>query len=142
MADNRLAGRRIAVVVESQYIPGEIRLYQELFGRYGATVDLVSRMWGQKSQKFYSTVEPGVTNELEWLEVTTDFEQNDPGYYDAVIVSANYTSVRLRWSEREDVNAANAAVVVASVPAVDFFRRAMENPRVIKGAPCHALWLL
>lgn len=142
MTDNRLAGKRIAVVVESQYIPGEIKLYQERFTQYGATVDLVSRLWGQNSQRFYSTVEPGVTDELEWLEVTTDFAQNDPDYYDAVIVSANYTSVRLRWSECQDVNAMNAPVVAASVPAVDFFRRAMENPRIIKGAPCHALWLL
>jgi putative intracellular protease/amidase len=64
------------------------------------------------------------------------------GEYAAVVVAANYTTVRLRWSEREDVNAGNAAEVARNVPAARFFRRAMENPNIIKGAPCHALWLL
>jgi protease I len=137
-----LAGKKIAVVVESQYVPGEIRIYQERFAEYGATVVLMSRLWGQPSQRFYSTVEPGVVDEIEWLEVTTDFENVDLGEYAAVIVAANYTSVRLRWSEREDLTAENAAEVARNVPAADFLRRAMENQRIIKGLACHALWLL
>ena len=142
MTDKRLAGKKIAVVVESQYIPREIKTYQERFAQYGASVDLVSRLWGQPSQRFYSTVEPGVSDALEWLEVTKDCDHVNPDDYAAVIVAANYTSVRLRWSEREDVDAVNAAEVAQGVPAVRFFRRAMENPKIIKGAPCHALWLL
>jgi putative intracellular protease/amidase len=142
MTDNRLAGKKIAVVVESQYIPGEIKMYQERFAQYGASVDLVSRLWGQSSQRFYSTVEPGVSDALEWLEVKKDFDQLDLDDYAAVVVTANYTSVRLRWSEREDVNALNAAEVARDVPAARFLRRAMQNPKIIKGAPCHALWLL
>ncbi len=142
MADQSLAGKKIAVVLESQYIPGEIKIYQERFAGYGATVDLVSRLWGQPSARFYSTVEPGVVEQLEWLEVTKDFDDVDLGEYAAVVVAANYTTVRLRWSEREDVNAGNAAEVARSVPAVRFFRGAMQNPNIIKGAACHALWLL
>jgi protease I len=143
MTDNRLAGKKIAVVIESQYIPGEIKIYQERFAQYGASVELVSRLWGQPSQRFYSTVEPGVTRpEVEWLDVTKDFEQVHLEDYAAVIVAANYVSVRLRWSEREDVNTGNAAEVARDVPAVRFFRHAMENSKIIKGAACHALWLL
>src|SRR5512134_1168637 len=108
-----LAGKKVAVVVESQYIPGEIKIYQERFAGYGATVDLVSRLWGQSSARFYSTVEPNVVGQVdwkvEWLEVTKDFDHVNLGEYAAVVVAANYTSVRLRWSEREDVNAGNAA---------------------------------
>lgn len=137
-----LTGKKVAVVVESQYIPGEIRLYQEGFAAQGATVVLVSRLWGQASQRFYSTVEPDVVNEIEWLEVGADFDQVDPDDYAAVIVAANYTSVRLRWSEREDVTADNAADVVRDVPAARFLQKAMQNPRIIKGLACHALWLL
>ena len=140
-----LAGKKIAVLVESQYIPGEIKVYQERFAAHGATVELVSRLWGQPSQRFYSTVEPdgeGNVPPLEWLDVSIDIEKVDPNEYDAVIMAANYTSVRLRWSEREDVNSGNAAEVARNVPAARFFRRAMENSRIIKGAPCHALWLL
>jgi putative intracellular protease/amidase len=144
MADTPLAGKKVAVVVESQYIPGEIKIYRERFAGYGATVDLVSRLWGQPSARFYSTVE--VENDtpwpLEFLEVSLDVDKVNLDDYAAVIVAANYTSVRLRWSEREDVTAANAADVARSVPAVRFFRRAMQNPKIIKGAACHALWLL
>jgi putative intracellular protease/amidase len=144
MAVTPLAGKKVAVVVESQYIPGEIKIYRERFAGYGATVDLVSRLWGQPSARFYSTVE--VENDtpwpLEFLEVSLDVDKVNLDDYAAVIVAANYTSVRLRWSEREDVTAANAADVARSVPAVRFFRRAMQNPKIIKGAACHALWLL
>ncbi|RAI36936.1 type 1 glutamine amidotransferase domain-containing protein [Rhodoplanes serenus] len=142
MTNTPLAGKKIAVLVESQYIPGEIRLYRERFAAYGATVDLVSRLWGQPSLRFYSTVEPGVVDEIEWIEVDKDVATVAPEDYAAVVVSANYTSVRLRWSEREDVTAANAAEVARSVPAAHFFRRAMADPRIVKAAACHGLWLL
>ena len=58
-----------------------------------------------------------------------------------MIAAANYTTVRLRYSERE-ITTGNAAEVARNAPAARFFRRAMENPKIIKGAPCHALWLL
>jgi protease I len=137
-----LAGRRIAVLLESQFVPQEIRIYQERFAGYGATVDLVSRLWGQPTGRFYSTVEPGVVEALEWLEVSLDVDEVDLADYAGVIAPANYTTVRLRWSEREDVDGDNAAGVVAEVPAVRFFRRAMEDPHIVKGAACHGLWLL
>ncbi len=140
-----LAGKKIAVVVESQYIPDEIRVYRERFAEYGAEVELVSRLLGNKSLRFYSTVEPddkGKVPPLEWLEVATDFDDIELEDYAAVIVAADYASVRLRWSEREDINTGNAAEVARSVPAADFLRRAMADPRLIKGLVCHALWLL
>lgn len=142
MSNTPLAGRKIAVIVESQFIPGEIRIYRERFASFGATVELVSRLWGQPSQRFYSTVEPGAVDQLEWIDVDKDVDQVSPDEYAAVIVAANYVSVRLRWSEREDVTAGNAAEVARNVPAARFFRRAMANPNIIKGAACHGLWLL
>ena len=36
MADKSLAGKKIAVLVEAQYIPAEIKIYQERFASYGA----------------------------------------------------------------------------------------------------------
>jgi putative intracellular protease/amidase len=142
MSDNSLSGKKVAVVVESQYIPHEVRIYQERFASYGATVNLVSRLWGQAKASFYSTDEPGVQDQIETIEVDLDFDQVNLDDYAAVIVAANYTSVRLRWSEREDVTHSNAAEVARNVPAARFVRRAMENPNIIKGMPCHALWLL
>jgi protease I len=141
MADQALAGKKIAVVVESQYIPAEIKCYQERFASYGAQVHLLSRLWGQPSARFYSTVEPGVVDQLEWLEVTRDFDEVDLGEYGAVVVAANYTSVRLRWNEAA-ITASDPALAVQDAPAVRFLRRAMRNPAIVKALPCHALWLL
>lgn len=144
MADKSLSGKKIAIIVESQYIPQEIKCYQERFASYGATVEFVSRLWGNRSIRFYSTVEPASPEKvppLEWLEVSKDFEQANPADYAAVIIAANYTSVRLRWNEAA-VTSANPAVEIRATPAVRFIRQAMANRQVVKAAPCHGLWLL
>lgn len=143
MADLPLAGARVAVLVESQYIPDEIRAYQHLLGQRGASVDLVSRLWDRSSLQFYSTVEPrdGVVPSIEWLEVSLDVDHIDLDDYDAVIASANYTSVRLRYVEPPE-SADAAADAVRDAPAARFLRRALLDPRIVVAAPCHALWLL
>jgi putative intracellular protease/amidase len=144
MAEQPLAGARVAVLVESQFIPAELRIYRERFEQYGATVDLVSRLWGKPSLRFYSTVEPngdGAVPPLEWVEVALDVDRVDPNDYDAVIATANYTSVRLRYVD-PPADGADPMQQARSAPAVRFFRRAMANPRIAKAAPCHALWLL
>jgi putative intracellular protease/amidase len=140
MADKSLAGKKIAVLVESQYIAAEIKCYQERFTSYGAEVHLMSRLWGQPKQTFVSEVEEaGRTPET--LDVSIDFTQVKLDDYAAVIMAANYTSVRLRWNEAA-ATSPNAAEMARSAPAVYFFRQAMQNRRIIKGAPCHGLWLL
>ena len=140
MVDKPLTGKKIAVLVESEYIPGEIRLYQERFTSYGAQVDLMSRMWGNPTATFVSTVEkPGECPET--LEVGIDFETVRLEEYAAVIMAANYTSVRLRWFTTSETQPLRPEMV-RDAPAVRFFFRAMQNPDIIKGAPCHALWLL
>ena len=133
-----LSGKKIAVLVESQYIPAEITCYQERFTSYGAEVHLISNLWGQSAQTFVSEVEvAGRTPET--LEVTLDLAAINPDDYAAVIMAANYTSVRLRWNEAAATAGREA---VRHAPAVELFRRLAANPRIIKGAPCHGLWLL
>jgi protease I len=56
-------------------------------------------------------------------------------------MAANYTSVRLRYFERPEGKPFSADMV-RSAPAVQFFARAMANPRIVKGALCHGLWIL
>lgn len=70
----------------------------------------------------------------KFLTADVDVEKVHPEDYDAVIMAANYTSVRLRYY--------TASETPRSTPAVRFFARAMRNPRIIKGALCHALWIL
>lgn len=140
MPDQVLAGRKIAVLVESEFIAHEIRTYQERFAALGAEVELMSRLWGNPSITFISDVqEAGQTPES--LEVRTDFANVDPGDYAAIIMAANYPSVRLRWFE-PPAGQAITPEMIRTAPAVRFFRHAMQNPKIVKGAPCHGLWLL
>lgn len=140
MAVQSLAGNKVAVLVESEYIPQEIKCYQERFGAQGAVVDLMSLLWDQPKQTFLSDV--ATAGEVpETLDVTLDFEHVKLDDYAAVIMAANYTSVRLRWNQ-DAATSDDPAAAARNSPAVRFFGRAMENSKIIKGAPCHALWLL
>lgn len=138
-----LADVRVAVLVESQYIPVEIQAYQRHFGALGAQVDLISRLWGQLRQIFVSEVEEvGGTPETLAVGIAIEdfFDRDDrPASrslrdYAAVIMAANYTSVRLRYYAPPDDR--------RSTPAVRLFAEAMADPQLIKGALCHGLWIL
>ena len=138
-----LAGCKIAILVESQYIPVEINAYRQRFAELGAEVHLIARLWGQPKLTFVSEVEnTGQTPET--LDVDIDLDRFLlPGVspdrlnlddYAAVLMSANYTSVRSRYYvPPHDMR---------STPAVKLFADAMRNPRIIKGALCHGLWIL
>jgi putative intracellular protease/amidase len=134
MSERPLEGKKIAVLVESEYIPEEILAYREHFGRLGAQVDEMSRLWGQPQLKFHSTKDTDMPGKLDELEVKIDFDHVNVHEYAAVLMAANYTSVRLRYFEQGD----NPRVA----PAVQFFARAMSNPAIVKGALCHGLWIL
>ena len=138
-----LSDTRIAVLVESQYIPAELQAYQRHFGALGAQVDLISRLWGQPRQIFVSEVEEaGSTPETLAVSIAIEdfFDQDGrPASrslrdYGAVIMAANYTSVRLRYYAPPDDR--------RSTPAVRLFAEAMVDPLLIKGALCHGLWIL
>lgn len=133
IAEKPLANDKVAVLVESQYIPQELRDYQQRFTELGATVHFISRLWGQPKQTFVSEVEePGHTPEV--FEVSIDVESIRPEDYAAVIMAANYTSVRLRYFSPPHTP--------RTTPAVKFFSEAMKNPSIVKGVLCHGLWLL
>jgi protease I len=142
-----LAGKKIAVVVESEFVPHEIATYRERFAAYGAEVHLMSRLWGNSSLAFVSDVE-NACEHPQTLTVAMDFSDVDLDDYAAVIMAANYSSVRLRWLDDSDLeqDAAGQPIVDGDsgrrAPAVQFFERAMRNPRIVKGFPCHALWIL
>jgi protease I len=135
-----LEGKKIAVLVESQYVPGEIEAYRYGFGALGAEVHFMSRLWDQPRQIFVGEVEQaGYTPQT--LEVEIDFQNVRLEDYAAVIMAANYTSVRLRYFESPQGQPVSPEMVRSS-PAVQFFARAMRNPRIVKGPLCHGLWIL
>jgi protease I len=127
-----LAGKKIGVLVESLYIPEEIAAYQQDFAGLGAEVHLMSRLWGNPTLTFWS--DANGTDHIERLEVSIDFEHMRLEEYAAIIMAANYTSVRLRYFQPPEQP--------QDAPAVRFFANAMRNPRIVKGALCHGLWIL
>ena len=58
-------------------------------------------------------------------------------------MAANYTSVRLRWLADQDIPTESVNNNTGRYsPAVQFIYEAMMDPKIIKGFPCHALWIL
>ena len=140
MSIDMLKGKKIAVLVETEYIPAEIAAYQTRFPELGATVDLVSRLWNQPSARFVSDVDE-VGKSLEYLDVSIDFQNIDLDDYAAVIMAANYTSVRLRYFQPPAGQPISPAHT-RTAPAVQFFAAAMAKPQIVKGCLCHGLWIL
>ena len=135
-----LAGKKIAVLVESQYVPGEIEAYRYGFGALGAEVHFMSRLWGNERLTFVGEVELA-SQTPQTLEVDIDFQNVRLEDYAAVIMAANYTSVRLRYFAPPEGQPVSPNMA-RSAPAVEFFARAMRNPRIVKGPLCHGLWIL
>jgi protease I len=149
MTARMLEGKKIAVLVETEYIPYEIEAYQTRFAELGATVDLMSRLWEQPSVRFAADVDSVEVADrinrqeapLATLEVNIDFQNVDLNEYAAVIMAANYTSVRLRYFQPPQGQQISPEQT-RTAPAVQFFAKAMANPKIIKGLLCHGLWLL
>lgn len=149
MSTRALEGKKIAILVETEFIPEEIAAYQTRFPELGATVHIMSRLWGNQSVRFVSDVDSveeadrinrQETN-LPTLEVNIDFQNVDVNEYAAIIMAANYTSVRLRYFQPPQGQPISPEQI-RTAPAVQFFAKAMANPKIIKGLLCHGLWLL
>lgn len=142
-----LVGKKIAVLVETEFVPGEIAEYRRRFAELGAEVHFMSRLWGQERLTFVSDVDQPkgslaeTREQLQLMEVDMDFQQVNLEDYAAVIMAANYTSVRLRFFEPPEGQAISPDLV-GTAPAVRFFGAAMRDPRIVKGALCHGLWIL
>ncbi|GAB1540808.1 type 1 glutamine amidotransferase domain-containing protein [Scytonema sp. NUACC21] len=139
MIPRSLGGKKIAILVESEFIPEEIECYHRRFQELKADVHFMSRLWGKPSVRFFSDTEEG--NIPQTLEVQIDFQNVNINDYAAVIIAANYTSVRLRYFEPPSGSAISPEQT-RTAPAVQFFAQAMANPKIVKGALCHGLWLL
>ena len=73
MNSRLLEGKKIAVLVESEFVPGEIEAYRYGFAALGAEVHFMSRLWNQPSQTFVSDVEQACNTPVT-LEVDKDFQ--------------------------------------------------------------------
>lgn len=151
--DKPLLGKRIAVIVENKFIPEEIQAYRTGFGMLGASVDVISRIWygdykpghpAWRTPVFYGDVDPLDQQPWQSPEILTVEDHADVSAvrledYAAVIMAANYPSVRLRYP---DAALDDPRALVQSPPMVRFFAEAMARSNVVKGALCHGLWIL
>ncbi len=137
--DKILQGKKVAVLVETEYIHDEINYYKIFFTNLGAQVDFLSYLWGEDKRVLVSDV-TSVGEELHSMTVKKDVADANPNDYAIVLTAANYVACRLR--EIPPMGSLGDASLVRSPSAVRFFASAMMNPSVVKGAMCHALWIL
>ena len=126
MSAPRLQGKKVAILIESDFYEPEIHYYERRFLEEGAEVHFLTRLWGQPSLTFtgHEFKEP--------FEARESFEGVDPKEFDAVIVPSGMVSDRLRYTE--DIN--------KLPPATEFLQKAFAEPTVLKGIICHGMWLL
>jgi protease I len=124
-----LQGKKIGVLIESDYYEPEIWYYQRRFAEEGAEVHFLTRLWGQERITFTGH---------EWkvpFEVDRSFEGIDDEQlrtYDAMIVPSGMVSDRLRYTDD----------IEKLPPATEFLQRAFAEPGILKGIICHGMWLV
>jgi protease I len=125
----KLAGEKIAILMEADYYEPEIWYYLHRFAEEGAEPVLMTRLWGQPSLTFRG-------HEYQApMEVRESFEALEGDAlraYAAVIVPAGMVADRLRYTED----------IAKTPPATEFLRRAFDEPGIVKGIICHGLWLV
>jgi protease I len=137
-----LRGKRVAVLVETEYIDEEIAFYKRQVPALGGELQLLSFLWGEPFKDFVNDIDSPdrAVTEVHRLRVDRCVTREDPSSYDIVMCAANYVAVRLREiPPRASLGSVDA---LGTAPAVDFFARAMQDRRIVKGALCHALWIL
>jgi protease I len=124
----RLKGKKIGILIESDFYEKEIFYYEHRWPEEGAELHFLTRLWGQPALTFKGH------EEHYPFECRESFETIDDAAlagYSAIIVPSGMVSDRLRYTE--DVN--------KIPPATEFLKRAFANPNILKGIICHGLWL-
>ena len=137
-----LQGLKVYVLMESQFVPQEIEFYEHRLTQYGATVELVSHLWGCDSLTFHSHYDQGLIPKIRHAVVHTDFAEID---FDSPNLAAVIAPIDVHQRLLYDPNivASKDPVIAArSAPAVDFVRKALEHPRIVVGAFGHGVELL
>ncbi len=124
-----LQGKKIGVLIESDFYEKEIFYYEHRFPEEGVELHFLSRLWGQPSLTFYGHEYKAPFVCSESFETISDDELRS---YSAIIVPSGMVSDRLRYTE--DVR--------QLAPATQFLKRAFAQPSILKGIICHGMWLV
>jgi protease I len=125
----KLRGKKIGILIESDFYEPEIYYYERRFPEEGAEVHFLTRLWGQ----------PSITFKGHEYHVPFECHESFEGMDDAtlrsfaaIIVPSGMVSDRLRYTE--DIG--------KLPPATQFLKRAFAEPGVLKGIICHGMWLV
>jgi protease I len=124
-----LTGKKIGILIESDFYEPEIFYYRFRFPEEGAEVHFLSRLWGQPRLTFFGHEYKVPFECSESFENVSDDELKS---YGAIIVPAGMVADRLRYTE--DIS--------TLPPACEFMKRAFAQKQIIKGIICHGMWLV
>jgi protease I len=125
----RLEGKKIGVLIESDYYENEIFYYNLRFAEEVADLHFLTRLWGQEKITFYGHE---YRAPMDCNESFENMDDETLRSYSAIIVPAGMVADRLRYTE--DIN--------KLPPACEFMRRVFAEKNILKGIICHGLWLL
>lgn len=125
----KLEGRKIGILIETDYYEPEIWYYQRRFAEEGMDVHFLTRLWGNKSITFKGHDYQVPFECHESFENMTDKELES---YACIIVPSGMVADRLRYTE--DIN--------KLPPATEFLKRAFATKKILKGIICHGMWLV
>lgn len=124
-----LTGKRVGVLIESDYYEPEIWYYRSRFAEEGVDLHFLSRLWGNPSLEFKGHE---YKIPFQCSESFENMRDEELGKYSAVIVPSGMVADRLRYTE--DVS--------KIPPATEFLKRAFAEKGILKGIICHGLWLV
>ena len=124
-----LKGKKVAVLIESDFYEKEIFYYEHRFPEDGLELHFMSRLWGQPSLTFYGHEYKAPFYCDRSFEDISDEELRS---YSAIIVPSWMVSDRLRYTD--DVRKLS--------PATEFIKRAFAEQSILKGIICHGMWLV
>ncbi len=124
-----LKGKKIAILMESDFYEPEIFYYQHRFAEEEMDLHFVTRLWGNSSISFKGHEYHTPFEVRESFEGWDDEKLNS---FSAIIVPSGMVSDRLRYTDD----------VTKTPPATEFLRRAFANKDILKGIICHGMWLV
>ncbi|BAY34160.1 ThiJ/PfpI domain-containing protein [Nostoc carneum NIES-2107] len=125
----KLKGKKIGILIESDFYEHEIWYYNYRFPEEGAELHFLSRLWGQSYLTFKGHEYHAPFECHKSFETIDDAELKT---YAAIIVPSAMVSDRLRYTED----------VTQLPPACDFLKRAFADKNILKGIICHGMWLV
>ncbi len=125
----KLKGKKIGILMESDFYEHEIWYYNYRFREEGAELHFLTRLWGQPSLTFKGHEYHAPFKCHESFE---DIDDKELKSYAAIIVPSGMVSDRLRYTED----------VKKLPPATEFIKKVFAEPNILKGIICHGMWLV